>query len=148
MAQIQQHQASQLSFEAVYRNSYNLVLHKQVRPIHLLRCTSSTNALALDAQGHTLYNSVASLISNHLELEARTKITPAFPPSSSVAVASGSGIGGQQAAASNMAAAEAGQLFLDRVKEVWDDHSACMGKLKDVFKYMVGLSLSYAEEPS
>jgi hypothetical protein len=32
VAQIQQHQASQLSFEAVYRNSYNLVLHKQVRP--------------------------------------------------------------------------------------------------------------------
>ncbi|ORY88874.1 Cullin-domain-containing protein [Leucosporidium creatinivorum] len=117
VAQIQQHQASQLSFEAVYRNSYNLVLHKQ---------------------GHTLYNAVSTLIINHLESEARNKIVPVFPPSVAVSVASGSGTqsGGQQAAASNMAQAEAGQLFLDRVKEVWDDHSACMGKLKDVFKYM------------
>ncbi|KAK4058456.1 hypothetical protein OIO90_000615 [Microbotryomycetes sp. JL221] len=117
--QIQQHQASMLSFEAVYRNSYNLVLHKQ---------------------GHTLYNSVAALITQHLEKETRDRIVPAFPPSTtSAALASGSGGSSAQGGAtgsSNMQAASAAELFLNRIKDVWDDHMACMSKLRDVFKYM------------
>lgn len=36
-----------------------------------------------------------------------------------------------------MTAAAAGQLYLDRLREVWDDHMACMSKLRDVLKYMV-----------
>jgi len=30
-----------------------------------------------------------------------------------------------------------GQLFLDRMRDVWEDHCACMSKLKDVLKYLV-----------
>lgn len=37
----------------------------------------------------------------------------------------------------NIAMADAGALFLDRIREVWIDHIACMSKLRDVLKYMV-----------
>ncbi|KAL8286410.1 hypothetical protein RQP46_004427 [Phenoliferia psychrophenolica] len=117
--QIQLHNASQLSFEEHYRYAYNLVLHKQ---------------------GHTLYNKVAELVAAHLEKETREKIVPVFPPStSSASLASGSGSGangGSAGAAANVAAAAAAQLFLDRVRLVWDEHMACMSKLRDVLKYM------------
>jgi cullin 3 len=110
--QIQQHNASKLSFEEQYRHAYNLV-------------TTS--------QGHTLYNTVADLVSAHLEKEALDRIVPAFPPStSSVTLASGSGNG-----AANIAAAAAAQIFLGRLVAVWGDHLMCMGKLRDVLKYMV-----------
>lgn len=106
IGQIHSHNASQLSFEEHYRYAYSLVLYKQ---------------------GHTLYNSVADLISAHLERETARAIVPSFPPSSSLPSGSGS----------NIASAAAGQLFLENVRDVWDDHVACMSKLRDVLKYMV-----------
>ena len=72
------------------------------------------------------------LISQHLEKQAAQRIVPVFPPS---ALASGSG--GAQSGSENVTAAAAGQLFLDRLRDVWDDHMACMSKLRDVLKYMV-----------
>lgn len=119
ITQIQDHNASSLSFEEQYRHAYNLVLHRN---------------------GHLLYNTVAQLISEHLEKEARDKIIPAFPPStnasSSLAVGTSTQLG-SASASGNVAAAAAGQLFLDRVRDLWDDHIACMGKLRDILKYMV-----------
>mgnify|MGYP001570438998 FL=1 len=94
----------------------------------------------LHKQGHTLYNKVAELVAAHLEKETREHIVPVFPPSTaSASLASGSGSGTHSGpgAAANVAAAAAAQLFLDRVKAVWDDHMACMSKLRDVLKYMV-----------
>ncbi|GAA6063234.1 hypothetical protein JCM10212_005841 [Sporobolomyces blumeae] len=124
ITQVHSHNASQLSFEEHYRYAYNLVLHKK---------------------GHLLYNAVAELISSHLEAETRRKIVPTFPHSSSVA-SSSSAIGGaatgSSAAGSNgggnedVARATEGQLFLDRIREVWEDHTACMSKVKDVLKYL------------
>lgn len=139
--QIQLHNASQLSFEEHYRYAYTLVRlstpHEQP-PAQVL--TPAPRVQVLHKQGHTLYNTVADLVSSHLEKETREKIVPAFPPSnSSASLASGSGTsaGAGGGAAANVAAAEAGQLFLDRIKLVWDDHMACMSKLRDVLKYMV-----------
>ncbi|GAA5835767.1 hypothetical protein JCM11251_007420 [Rhodosporidiobolus azoricus] len=116
--QIQQHNVSQLSFEEHYRYAYNLVLHKK---------------------GHLLYNAIAELISAHLEKETAAKIVPTFPHGAS-AVASGSGSGqaggSSVSATENVAQAQAGQLFLDTLKDVWADHTACMSKLRDVLKYL------------
>ncbi|GEM06638.1 cullin 3 [Rhodotorula toruloides] len=114
--QIQQHNVSQLSFEEHYRYAYNLVLYKK---------------------GHLLYNAVAELISAHLEKETRDKIVPSFPHSTiAISSTSGTQAGTGGAASENVAAAAAGQLFLDRLRDVWDDHIACMSKLRDVLKYL------------
>ncbi|TNY24532.1 Cullin-domain-containing protein [Rhodotorula diobovata] len=110
--QVQQHNVSQLSFEETYRYAYHLVLHKK---------------------GHQLYNAVAELISSHLESETRAKVVPVFPHATSVVGASGSGATGS---GESVATAAAGQLFLDRLREVWDDHIACMSKVRDVLKYL------------
>ncbi|GAA5916504.1 cullin family protein [Sporobolomyces salmoneus] len=124
ISQIHSHNASQLSFEEHYRYAYTLVLHKK---------------------GHLLYNAVAELIASHLESETKTKIVPTFPHAASASIgisgsstvggASGSSGGGVGANEDVSRAAE-GQLFLDRLRDVWDDHTACMSKLKDVLKYL------------
>ncbi|GAA5944285.1 hypothetical protein JCM3775_003311 [Rhodotorula graminis] len=110
--QVQNHNVSQLSFEETYRYAYHLVLHKK---------------------GHQLYNAVAELISAHLEAETRAKVVPVFPHATSVVGASGSGATGS---GESVATAAAGQLFLDRLRDVWDDHIACMSKIRDVLKYL------------
>ncbi|GAA5935658.1 cullin family protein [Sporobolomyces koalae] len=125
ISQIHKHNASQLSFEEHYRYAYNLVLHKK---------------------GHLLYNAVAELIAQHLESETRSKIVPAFPHSSAVAsssvAAAAAGAASTSAASAiggsneDVSRAAEGQLFLDRIRDVWDDHTACMSKLKDVLKYL------------
>ncbi|GAA5958697.1 hypothetical protein JCM3765_006007 [Sporobolomyces pararoseus] len=126
ISQIHDHNASQLSFEEHYRYAYNLVLHKK---------------------GHLLYNAVAELIANHLESEAKSKIVPTFPHSSAVTSSSAaiagsstgggaSGIGGVAGTNEDVSRAAEGQLFLDRLRDVWEDHTACMSKLKDVLKYL------------
>ncbi|KAK4051822.1 hypothetical protein OIV83_002527 [Microbotryomycetes sp. JL201] len=114
--QIQQHQASKLAYEAVYRDSYNLVLYKH---------------------GHTLYNSAAALTTEHLEKETKERIVPVFPPMATTdSLASGTESSAGPSSSSNVQAASAAELFLDRVKDVWDDHIACMSKLRRVFTYM------------
>jgi cullin 3 len=56
--EIQHKNASKLSFEEHYRYAYTLVLHKQ---------------------GQLLYDGIKSLVEEHLEVEAQTRIGPAFP---------------------------------------------------------------------
>lgn len=107
--QIHDHNASSLSFEEHYRFAYNLVLHKR---------------------GHTLYNTVAELVVAHLEKQTLRLVVPSFPPSENSAT-------GGNSVTANIASAAAGQLFLNNLKEIWDDHKICMGKLRDVLKYMV-----------
>ena len=86
----------------------------------------------LHKKGHELYNKVAELISAHLTAEARAKIVPVYPPHS-----------GGESASSNVTQAAAGQLFLDSLRALWDDHLTCMGKLRDVLKYMVSSWLAF-----
>ncbi|WVO21727.1 uncharacterized protein IAS62_003039 [Cryptococcus decagattii] len=93
-----------------YRYAYNLVLFKH---------------------GDQLYNGVKSLVIDHLDRLAEEKIIPAFPRSGGTRGAGKLG-GGAEA----VERATEGDRFLKAVKDVWEDHTASMRKLKDVLKYM------------
>lgn len=41
-----------------------------------------------------------------------------------------------------------GERFLKAVKGVWDDHISCMGKIRDVLKYMVHPLVAANEAPA
>lgn len=84
-----------------------------------------------------MYNSLATLVAQHLEKEAKARIVPVFPPSSGSVNLSAGTVSQAGSSANMISAASAGQLFLDSLREVWEDHMACMSKLRDVFKYMV-----------
>lgn len=124
-----------------YRYAYTMVLHKD---------------------GARLYQGISKLVADHLDQQTRTRIQPAFPSSSLVAsgaaTASGSSsmaapsargatdLNGPAASVSSdamelQASAQEGEKFLAALKAVWDDHTACMSKLKDLLKYMVSPSL-------
>lgn len=47
------------------------------------------------------------------------------------------GVGGSMIEVDKTTLVADGERFLKVVKEIWDDHVACMGKLRDVFKYLV-----------
>ncbi|EIW72022.1 hypothetical protein TREMEDRAFT_70610 [Tremella mesenterica DSM 1558] len=108
--EIQNHNASKLSFEEHYRYAYNMVLFKN---------------------GDQLYAGVKGLISEHLEKLAEDKIVPTFPRSSGT-----SGTGKRRSGAEAVESAMEGDRFLKAVKTVWEDHTGSMRKLKDVLKYM------------
>ncbi|CAD6563777.1 MAG: Cullin-3 [Tremellales sp. Tagirdzhanova-0007] len=108
--EIQNHNASKLSFEEHYRYAYNMVLFKH---------------------GDQLYNGVKALVAEHLDQLAEQTIVPAFPRSGGTRGAGKLG-GGAEAVERAME----GDRFLRAVKGVWEDHTGSMRKLKDVLKYM------------
>lgn len=108
--EIQNHNASKLSFEEHYRYAYNMVLFKQ---------------------GDQLYNGVRLLIAEHLDSLAEERIVPTFPRSSGTHGAGKLG-GGAEAVERAME----GDRFLKALKGVWEDHTGSMRKLKDVLTYM------------
>ncbi|KAE8541583.1 hypothetical protein D1P53_001751 [Cryptococcus gattii VGV] len=103
--EIQNHNASRLSFEEHYRYAYNLVLFKH---------------------GDQLYNGVKTLVVEHLDRLAEEKIVPTFPRSGGTRGAGKLG-GGAEA----VERATEGDRFLKAVKGVWEDHTGSMRKLKD-----------------
>ncbi|BEJ15327.1 hypothetical protein CspHIS471_0410940 [Cutaneotrichosporon sp. HIS471] len=107
--EIQNHNASKLSFEEHYRYAYNMVLYKH---------------------GDQLYNGVKGIVAEHLDKLAEERIVPAFPRTSATQA---SAPGGGAAAVER---AVEGDRFLRAVKGVWDDHTGSMRKLKDILKYM------------
>ncbi|KLT38707.1 Cullin-domain-containing protein [Cutaneotrichosporon oleaginosum] len=107
--EIQNHNASKLSFEEHYRYAYNMVLYKH---------------------GDQLYNGVKGIVAEHLDKLAEERIVPAFPRASGTQ-ASAPG-GGAEA----VERAVEGDRFLRAVKGVWDDHTGSMRKLKDILRYM------------
>lgn len=110
IVEIQSKNASKLSFEEHYRYAYSLVLHKH---------------------GDKLYDGVKQLITDHLKKEAIDRIHPAIPGEASNAA------GTSAAGADTTSQGQAGERFLAAVKSIWDDHVACLSKLRDVLKYMV-----------
>ncbi|WVR09639.1 hypothetical protein IAU60_006712 [Kwoniella sp. DSM 27419] len=108
--EIQNHNASKLSYEEHYRYGYNMVLYKQ---------------------GDHLYNGVKVLIGEHLDKLAEEKIVPTFPRSGGTRGAGKLG-GGAEA----IERAMEGDRFLKAVKAAWEDHTGCMRKIKDVLRYM------------
>lgn len=82
----------------------------------------------------------------------RATLVPTMPPSmggsagagdsssSSLAAAAGASSTAADGGGQGMSAVERGQegeRFLKALKGVWDDHISCMGKVRDVLKYMV-----------
>ncbi|WWC91937.1 uncharacterized protein L201_006889 [Kwoniella dendrophila CBS 6074] len=108
--EIQNHNASKLSYEEHYRYGYNMVLHKH---------------------GDQLYNGVKVLISEYLDKLAEEKIVPTFPRSGGTRGAGKLG-GGAEA----IERALEGDRFLKAMKSAWEDHTGSMRKIRDILKYM------------
>ncbi|WVQ66720.1 uncharacterized protein L199_004909 [Kwoniella botswanensis] len=108
--EIQNHNASKLSYEEHYRYGYNMVLHKH---------------------GDQLYNGVKALISEYLDRLAEEKIVPTFPRSGGTRGAGKLG-GGAEA----IERALEGDRFLKAIKSAWEDHTGSMRKIRDILKYM------------
>lgn len=107
--------ASHLSFEELYRNAYQLVLIKK---------------------GLDLYDHVVELERNWLQNEVLAKVTAVIAPS--LALAGDTVDTLDQTNERKLA----GERFLLRLKEVWEDHQLCMGMITDVLMYLVRFSKS------
>lgn len=102
--------ASNLSFEELYRNAYKLVLKKQ---------------------GQALYEKVKKFEESWLSEEVRSKLRMLL---------SGSHLAGTTRTAVGQQGSErrlAGEKFLRGLKEAWEDHHVCMNMITDVLMYMV-----------
>ena len=107
--------ASALSFEELYRNAYNAVLKKQ---------------------GIDLYNKVIDFERNMLSKEVLESIKATITPL----------LGEDLEPSGAMDQANerrvAGDRFLFKMKEVWEDYQLCMGMITDVLMYMVRYNIS------
>ncbi|PYH41446.1 cullin family protein [Aspergillus saccharolyticus JOP 1030-1] len=101
--------ASNLSFEQLYRNSYNIVLM---------------------ARGEDLYERIKKLEQEWLDAEVKTRVTAAI--SSSLLLAKELAEVQEQANERR----EAGERFLAAMREAFEDHQLCMGMITDVLMYM------------
>ncbi|ORY31654.1 Cullin [Naematelia encephala] len=119
--EIQNHNASKLSFEEHYRYAHTMVLFKH---------------------GDQLYNGTKELVAEHLDQLAQEIIVPTFPRSSGTHGAGRLG-GGAEAVERAME----GDRFLKAVKQVWEDHTGSMRKLQAVLKYMDKVYTAAAEVP-
>ncbi|KAG5300032.1 Cullin [Histoplasma capsulatum G186AR] len=113
--------ASHLSFEELYRNAYQLVLIKK---------------------GLDLYDHVVELERNWLQNEVLAKVTAVIAPS--LALAGDTVDTLDQTNERKLA----GERFLLRLKEVWEDHQLCMGMITDVLMYLNKLILQDKQRPS
>lgn len=101
--------ASQLSFEELYRNAYKLVLRKQ---------------------GQSLYEKVKDFEEEWLANEVRPRIIDGLPSSLLAAY------NGTQLTVNEKRLA--GEKLLRALKAAWEDHNLCMNMTTDVLMYMVG----------
>jgi len=108
LREIHHKNASSLSFEALYRNAYKLVLKKH---------------------GDRLYQQVKELVTEHLQHVAVRDVKPLVPSN----VVTGGGVFGSAAIEKRIG----GSRFLEQLKAVWEDHQLCMGMITDVLMYMV-----------
>ncbi|PGH33409.1 Cullin 3 [[Emmonsia] crescens] len=113
--------ASNLSFEELYRNAYKLVLIKK---------------------GPDLYDRVSELERDWLQNEVLSKVTAIVAPSLALEVDAVDTL--DQANERRIA----GERFLLRLKEVWEDHQLCMGMITDVLMYMDRVILQDKLRPS
>ncbi len=106
--------ASKLSFEELYRNSYKLVLKKK---------------------GEDLYNRVKCLEEDWLSNEIRARIHSLISPTLLMVGA------GPQSGASANERLDSGERFLRGLKATWQDHELTMSMITDVMMYMVRVRL-------
>lgn len=104
--------ASQLSFEELYRNAYKIVLKKK---------------------GEELYYAVVNFERNWLKDQVLTKILGSLTTPLLLLH------DGRGTSLSSVAQRRSdGETFLWTLKEAWEEHQVCMGMLTDVLMYMVG----------
>ncbi|KAI5778569.1 Cullin [Geopyxis carbonaria] len=108
LREIHNKNASSLSFEALYRNAYKLVLKKY---------------------GDRLYTQVKELVTEHLQQVADEKVKPLVPS----VIITGNAVLGNRASAERRSG---GNRFLEHLKAVWEDHQLCMSMITDVLMYM------------
>ncbi|KAA8909466.1 Cullin [Sphaerosporella brunnea] len=108
LREIHQKNASTLSFEALYRNAYKLVLKKH---------------------GDGLYKKVKELVSEHLQYVADRDVKPLVP---SAVITGSSNLFGSAAIEKRIG----GSKFLEQLQAVWEDHQLCMSMITDVLMYM------------
>jgi len=103
--------ASQLSFEELYRNAYKIVLMKK---------------------GGELYSRVAQFEADWLSDGVRKSIVKQLTgPLQTLTDGSATSL------SSSSERKAAGESFLRALKQAWEDHQVCMGMLTDVLMYMV-----------
>ncbi|KAK5115470.1 hypothetical protein LTR62_001129 [Meristemomyces frigidus] len=113
--------ASALSFEELYRNAYKLVLKKQ---------------------GEELYKKVAEFEEQWLGSNVREEIVQTL--SAPLMLTEGTG----RTLATANERRQAGEKFLKRLKQSWEDHQVCMGMLTDVLMYMDRVYCADHRQPS
>ncbi|KAJ3413350.1 hypothetical protein HDV05_008132 [Chytridiales sp. JEL 0842] len=122
--------ASSLSFEELYRNAYNMVLHKQ---------------------GDKLYNGVEGVIRDHLCSTTTDNVVPKFPKiqqaSSTSNTSSPANPGADSGSAGGNIIMVGGQEYLKALKAVWDDHTTCMVMIRDILLYMDRVYVKTANKP-
>lgn len=101
--------ASNLSFEEMYRSSYHLMLLRQ---------------------GTALYDNVCNMEKEWLVEDVYPKIAAYITPS--LVVGSGN-VAPDQVNEGR----DAAERFLTKIREAWEDHQLCMGMITDVLMYMV-----------
>ncbi|KAI4104034.1 MAG: hypothetical protein L6R37_003516 [Teloschistes peruensis] len=111
--------ASQLSFEELYRNAYKLVLRKQ---------------------GQSLYEKVKDFEEEWLANEVRPRIIDGLPSSLLAAY------NGTQLTVNEKRLA--GEKLLRALKAAWEDHNLCMNMTTDVLMYMERVYCSDNRKPS
>ncbi|ODH37684.1 hypothetical protein ACO22_02594 [Paracoccidioides brasiliensis] len=113
--------ASNLSFEELYRNAYKLVLRKK---------------------GMDLYDRVAELEKDWLQNVVLKQVTTYIAPSLSL---EGDAVDTLDQVNERRIA---GERFLGKLREVWEDHQLCMGMITDVLMYMDKVILQDKLRPS
>ncbi|KAK1146407.1 hypothetical protein N8T08_003194 [Aspergillus melleus] len=113
--------ASSLSFEQLYRNSYNIVLM---------------------TRGNDLYDKVKELEQEWLDTDVQKRVTAAIVPG--LLVEKETADVGDQANEKRAA----GEKFLIALKEAWEDHQLCMSMITDVLMYMDRVVSSDKGRPS
>ncbi|EAU33596.1 conserved hypothetical protein [Aspergillus terreus NIH2624] len=121
LRQIHTKNASNLSFEQLYRNAYNIVLM---------------------TRGNDLYGHVQGWEQQWLEDEVRKRVTAAISP----VLLLGKDPADVQDQANERRAA--GEKFLEIMRELWEDHQLCMGMITDVLMYMDRVVTSDHKKPS
>ncbi|PLN74978.1 putative SCF ubiquitin ligase subunit CulC [Aspergillus taichungensis] len=113
--------ASDLSFEQLYRNAYNIIV---------------------TMRGHDLYERVKQLEREWLATEVRSSVDAAISPSLLFAQ---DALDIQDQANERRAA---GERFLAVLRETWEDHQLSMGMITDVLMYMDRVVVADHRKPS
>lgn len=112
LLEIHSKNASQLSYEELYRQAYQLVLKRK---------------------GEALYDRVTQLEHEWLEKEIKRRIIEVISPVLLAAGSSGSDLEARK---------DAGERLVTTIVQLWEDHVLCVSMITDVLMYLVSANIS------